>query len=899
MLKGLSHQGQLQSVVEELFPGVDVLSNVRKEGNIRSPTTGRFLEIDVWVPDHLISFEFQDPYHYVTTWESQVPLDLIQQNDDAKTEILLQRGETLVPVPCWWDSQPESLRDTICFHRPDLKKHASDINPISLNPQNGFFASESIPDVRELMPASFPVMFNFTATISLDDSWWMGEKYDGVRCCWHAQHKLLYTRSGYVMDLQEAHVTMLKQACFMDGEVWFGRGFFQDSFQFLSQENMDMCFLRMVVFDNPDPVMQGQLFEDRYQTLVNTIPFDHSFVAIAARIFCASEIFSERATETVITDGGEGIILRKPGSMYELIRSPSLIKIKASRADKDALVLEVEPDNSLLLKMADGTRLTVDAENNKLNSKAKRGDIVTFSFDNYSRGLVPISPKVFRIRTDITWEDVLQNDVGEKLLLNDTSLRALSYANKPAGYWTSERGKNMRDFFVELAKKRNFDPLVPENWYSVSVAELREEKGFTTILSHFSGNFRKALHSVFPEIGLEANKFATTTRFYWTDLNNRRKSFEDFARDNNFDPLVAENWYPIAGERIAESVGSYSLKFHYNGSFTKALIHLFPEVPFQREKFIFVEQRYWADMKNRRRFFEDYANTHNFDPLHARYWYAQHAASLATFKGAAGMVAHYGNNYRNALIDVFPELELDEHKFLFLSRAQGKSAIGIRKKRTALENFARVRGQEPLDPEFWYSLNPRTITSQKINNIIEHYSSLTKALLTLFPEIGLDETRLPDHAAKVPAPVFIHERKRRFEMLAEKLGFDPLIPAGWYTVSLPTILTSEVQALLSSYDNNFVKALLVVFPNIGLDEKKFPAHIHNSWIHSKNRQRFVDIAALNNFDPLTPNNWYQIANTDLVKTTKSFVATYYSGNIRKALVKLFPEINFAPSLFVN
>jgi hypothetical protein len=32
------------------------------------------------------------------------------------------------------------------------------------------------------------------------------------------------------------------------------------------------------------------------------------------------------------------------------------------------------------------------------------------------------------------------------------------------------------------------------------------------------------------------------------------------------------------------------------------------------------------------------------------------------------MVAYYKNNFRNALIDAFPDLKLDEHKFLFLSR---------------------------------------------------------------------------------------------------------------------------------------------------------------------------------------------------------------------------------------
>ena len=32
------------------------------------------------------------------------------------------------------------------------------------------------------------------------------------------------------------------------------------------------------------------------------------------------------------------------------------------------------------------------------------------------------------------------------------------------------------------------------------------------------------------------------------------------------------------------------------------------------------------------------------------------------------MIAYYSGNFRNALIHMFPDLELDEHKFLFLSR---------------------------------------------------------------------------------------------------------------------------------------------------------------------------------------------------------------------------------------
>lgn len=110
----------------------------------------------------------------------------------------------------------------------------------------------------------------------------------------------------------------------------------------------------------------------------------------------------------------------------------------------EALVLEVEDDNSLLLKLhvvffsffsfpfsfflcflflhplsssfltvynrVDGTRMTVATENIKLGTSPKRGDIVSFSYDNFSKSSIPVNPQIYRIRTDITWEDIINND---------------------------------------------------------------------------------------------------------------------------------------------------------------------------------------------------------------------------------------------------------------------------------------------------------------------------------------------------------------------------------------------------------------------------------------------------------------------------------------------------------
>lgn len=37
---------------------------------------------------------------------------------------------------------------------------------------------------------------------------------------------------------------------------------------------------------------------------------------------------------------------------------------------------------------------------------------------------------------------------------------------------------------------------------------------------------------------------------YWLSQENRREFFESIAKENNFDPLVAESWYSISPELI-------------------------------------------------------------------------------------------------------------------------------------------------------------------------------------------------------------------------------------------------------------------------------------------------------------------------------------------------------------
>ena len=45
-----------------------------------------------------------------------------------------------------------------------------------------------------------------------------------------------------------------------------------------------------------------------------------------------------------------------------------------------------------------------------------------------------------------------------------------------AGYWTAEKGKNMRRFLEDFAKKSRFDPLLADNWYNITKEDISRYK---------------------------------------------------------------------------------------------------------------------------------------------------------------------------------------------------------------------------------------------------------------------------------------------------------------------------------------------------------------------------------------------------------------------------------------
>lgn len=87
---------------------------------------------------------------------------------------------------------------------------------------------------------------------------------------------------------------------------------------------------------------------------------------------------------------------------------------------------------------------------------------------------------------------------------------------------------------------------------------------------------------------------------YWAQEPNQRKFFISFARSNGFDLLVPENWYSIGNDqvvsfRVSLSIrivkrahilqGGYAVLEYYGGSVPKSLLHLFPNIGLDINRF--------------------------------------------------------------------------------------------------------------------------------------------------------------------------------------------------------------------------------------------------------------------------------------------------------------------------
>jgi DNA ligase-1 len=236
--------------------------------------------------------------------------------------------------------------------------------------------------------------------------WWMSEKYDGLRGYWNG--RTLLSRKGQVIHAPSYFLAELPRDIALDGELWIGRGKFEETVSIVRSETPDDRWktVHFMVFDAPQA--KGT-FEKRMQFLRATLPETNCFVRVVSQERCQGmkQLLTER--DRVVRMGGEGLMLRQPESQYEPGRSPTLLKVKPYD-DAEATVIAHEPGKgkfagklgALRVRTDDGREFSIGSglTDAQRESPPPMGTVITYRFRGLTAKGMPRFPTYLRVRLD-------------------------------------------------------------------------------------------------------------------------------------------------------------------------------------------------------------------------------------------------------------------------------------------------------------------------------------------------------------------------------------------------------------------------------------------------------------------------------------------------------------------
>lgn len=233
--------------------------------------------------------------------------------------------------PAWRNqSLPPNVRS--CKHM--VREGFSNTTPIVPQP-SPVAPTPQVP----VTPKEPPVLLAHTWD-GADDltGWWMSEKYDGVRCWWDGTKFL--SRLGNEFHAPAWFTEKLPKET-LDGELWMGRKLFQQTVGIVKKQvpvGDEWRKLTFMVFDAPDRYLPFEARNAHLDKVLAGLPY----VKPVKQEPCYGIAHIKSALKAATAMGAEGLMLRKPGSMYEPGRSNTLLKVKEF-TDAEATVTGYEP----------------------------------------------------------------------------------------------------------------------------------------------------------------------------------------------------------------------------------------------------------------------------------------------------------------------------------------------------------------------------------------------------------------------------------------------------------------------------------------------------------------------------------------------------------------------------
>ena len=157
--------------------------------------------------------------------------------------------------------------------------------------------------------------------------YWVSEKLDGVRARWNG--KQLLSRGGNVFAAPEWFTKDFPTVS-LDGELWMGRRRYEDTSSVVRkhQPHEGWRNIRFMAFDLPE---HGGTFDERVSAMKYlAAQVDSPYLAIIKQETFDTEETLKQQLQTVLAQGGEGLMLHRKTARYLRGRSQDLLKLNPS-----------------------------------------------------------------------------------------------------------------------------------------------------------------------------------------------------------------------------------------------------------------------------------------------------------------------------------------------------------------------------------------------------------------------------------------------------------------------------------------------------------------------------------------------------------------------------------------
>lgn len=258
------------------------------------------------------------------------------------------------------------------------------------------------------LPADAPALDIMLPQVYADNvdisGWLVSEKLDGVRGYWDG--KRLLTKNGNLLYPPVIFYQNFPPFA-LEGELWGGRGNFEKTMAIVKkqQPHDGWLTLKFAIFDVPQ---EPGGFTQRLQKAKDWLAEHPSaFAFIIPQQIITEQGQLQTELQQVEQLGGEGLIVRKPDTLYSRGRSPEILKVK-SFLDMEAKVIAHVGGKgknqgrlgSLLVEIPDNIRFKIGTgfSDQERDKPPPVGSVITFKYYGFYKSGRPKFPSFLRIR---------------------------------------------------------------------------------------------------------------------------------------------------------------------------------------------------------------------------------------------------------------------------------------------------------------------------------------------------------------------------------------------------------------------------------------------------------------------------------------------------------------------